>query len=156
MRQVFRYHWTKNNPEGRDKPSGLACVTGCGGNVVRDAAGKWVRPRSLCPAHIGEHAKVLQARDAGVAVDELEGPENKVGPKVLLKLDEADAVSEQEAMAKERKAQKKAAKRKAKEEAETAARKQARKEAKKERKEARRRAKEQQLADEEQARKKPV
>ena len=92
------------------------------------------------------------ATDAAVA----RAPVGEEEKKVLLKLDEADATSEQEAMAKERKAQKKAAKRKAKEEAETAARKQARKEAKKERKEARRRAKEQQLADEEQARKKPV
>ena len=72
--QMVAYTWTKNNPEGRDKPKGLQCVTGCEGAIKKGADGKWVAPRVLCPVHIGWHAKVLQARDAGVPVEELEAP----------------------------------------------------------------------------------
>ena len=68
------YTWTKNNPEKRDKPKGLACVSGCQGKVVMGADGKWVAPHVLCPVCIGWHAKVLQARDAGVTVEVLKAP----------------------------------------------------------------------------------
>ena len=68
------YTWTKNNPEKRDKPKGLACVSGCQGKVMTGADGKWVAPTVLCPVCIGWHAKVLQARDAGVTVEALKAP----------------------------------------------------------------------------------
>ena len=72
--QEVRYAWSKNNKEQRDKPKGLACVTGCEGGMKRGADGEWAAPRCLCPVHIGRHAKLLQARDAGVSVEELKAP----------------------------------------------------------------------------------
>ena len=57
---MHRYSWEKNNPEGRYKPAGLPCVTGCAGDVKQDAMGKWIKPCVLCPAHLGWHAKALQ------------------------------------------------------------------------------------------------
>ena len=72
--QGVMYTWTKNNPEQRDKPKGLACVSGCQSKVTKGADGKWVAPHVLCPVHIGWHAKVLQARDAGVTVEVLKAP----------------------------------------------------------------------------------
>jgi len=72
--QGVMYTWTKNNPEKRDVPKGLACVSGCQGKVTKGADGKWVAPRVLCPVCIGWHAKVLQARDAGVTVEALKAP----------------------------------------------------------------------------------
>ena len=51
------YTWTKNNPEKRDKPKGLACVSGCQSKVVTGADGKWEAPTVLCPVCIGWHAK---------------------------------------------------------------------------------------------------
>ena len=71
---MHRYSWEKNNPEGRYKPAGLPCVTGCAGDVKQDAMGKWIKPCVLCPAHLGWHAKALQARDACVPVGELQSP----------------------------------------------------------------------------------
>ena len=68
------YSWSKNNSEQRDKPKGLPCVTGCKGAIKQGIDGKWVEPSVLCPVHIGWHAKVLQARDACVAVAELKAP----------------------------------------------------------------------------------
>ena len=62
---------SKNNREGYDRPIGLPCITGCCGEISRDAAGGWVKGR-LCPAHLGKHAKLLQARDACVPCEELE------------------------------------------------------------------------------------
>ncbi|EOD25628.1 hypothetical protein EMIHUDRAFT_457487 [Emiliania huxleyi CCMP1516] len=55
-------------------PAGLPCVTGCVGDVKKDAEGKWMKPCVLCPAHLGWHAKVLQARDACVPASELHSP----------------------------------------------------------------------------------
>ena len=72
--QEVRYAWSKNNKEQRDKPKGLVCVTGCEGGMKRGADGEWAAPRCLCPVHIGRHAKLLQARDAGVSVEELKAP----------------------------------------------------------------------------------
>ena len=70
----MRYSWSKNNKEQRDKPKGLQCVTGCKGELKKGADGKWVAPCVLCPVHIGRHAKLLQALDAGVSVEELRAP----------------------------------------------------------------------------------
>ena len=72
--QGVMYTRTKNNPEKRDKPKGLACVSGCQGKVMTGADGKWVAPTVLCPVCIGWHAKVLQARDAGMTVEALKAP----------------------------------------------------------------------------------
>ena len=55
-------------------PKGLPCVSSCEGDVKKGTDGKWVPPSVLCPVHIGRHAKVLQARDAGVLVGELRAP----------------------------------------------------------------------------------
>ena len=49
-------------------------MTGCTGDVKQDAMGKWIKPCVLCPAHLGWHAKALQARDACVPVGELQSP----------------------------------------------------------------------------------
>ena len=72
--QGVLYSWSKNNMEQRDKPKGLPCVSSCEGDVKKGADGKWVPPGVLCPVHIGRHAKVLQARDAGVPLSELRAP----------------------------------------------------------------------------------
>ena len=62
---------SKNDREGHDKPKGLPCVTHC--DWTRNADGMW-QHGVLCPAHLGLLGKQLQARDAGVAVEDLKGP----------------------------------------------------------------------------------
>lgn len=91
------YTWTKNNPEQRDTPKGLACVDGCEGDVKKGADGKWVAPKTLCPVHIGWHSKTLQARDACVPVAELKAPVfskvarfDKVPPGATLVVDKTE------------------------------------------------------------------
>ena len=95
--QAVMYTWTKNNPEQRDTPKGLACVDGCEGDVKKGADGKWVAPKTLCPVHIGWHTKTLQARDACVPVAELKAPVfskvarfDKVPSGVTLVVDETE------------------------------------------------------------------
>jgi hypothetical protein len=70
----IRHVGSKNNREQRDKPTALACATGCPGAICMDKDGKWVRGSKLCPVHMGRHAHCLHARDAGVSCDELDCP----------------------------------------------------------------------------------
>ena len=64
----IRHVASKNNREGRDKPIWLPCVTGCTGDICMGENGQWVKSK-FCPAHVGKHAKWLQARDACVPCD---------------------------------------------------------------------------------------
>ena len=67
------YVVTKNDREGHDRANEFSCASVCKGTVERNADGKLVFA-SFCPVHLLLHAKTLQARDAGVAVDALRGP----------------------------------------------------------------------------------
>ena len=70
----IHHQTTKNNRPQREKgPKPLDCVTGCDRAVKRSEDGRLVFA-SLCPVHLLLHAKVLQARDAGVPVARLRGP----------------------------------------------------------------------------------
>ena len=78
-------------------------MTGCVGDVKKDAEGKWMKPCVLCPAHLGWHAKVLQARDACVPVSELHSPvfstvarfeDVPAGATVVVAKEELDATTE--------------------------------------------------------------
>tara|TARA_B110001452_G_scaffold267342_1_gene276849 strand:- start:1957 stop:4386 length:2430 start_codon:yes stop_codon:yes gene_type:complete len=68
---TFKPVVSKNNREGTDRPYGVPCPSTCTGDVQRGEDGRWVRG-CTCPVHLLKHARVLQARDAGVAVEELE------------------------------------------------------------------------------------
>ena len=70
---TFKPVVSKNNREGTDRPYGVMCPSSCQGGVLRCDDGKWTA-KSLCPVHLLQHARVLQARDAGVAVADLEAP----------------------------------------------------------------------------------
>ena len=70
---AFQYAASKNNREQAERANPLHCTAGCKKGVERDEAGKLVFT-SFCPVHLLLHAKTLQARDAGVAVDRLRGP----------------------------------------------------------------------------------
>jgi len=70
----MHHQTTKNNrPQVEKGPKPLYCTSGCDKTVKRTIAGKLMFAM-FCPVHLLLHAKSLQARDAGVSVDQLRGP----------------------------------------------------------------------------------
>ena len=75
---ALKFQKTKNNTEQRDRPAKpLQCLSSCklgAGSMKVGADGKQEGGGRLCPPHLLMRVKELQARDVGVAIDELEGP----------------------------------------------------------------------------------
>jgi hypothetical protein len=70
---TYKNQATKNNRAQRDRTKAIQCVEACTGKVEKDSAGKLI-VKTFCPACFDRHLQQLQARDAGVCVEELRGP----------------------------------------------------------------------------------
>ena len=71
---VLSFLVSKTNREAREKPQGLQCLTCCDGESPVGRDGKLREGRAVCPAHLLLYLKELQAKQAGVSVDDLIGP----------------------------------------------------------------------------------
>uniref|UniRef100_A0A7S4I6U0 Tyr recombinase domain-containing protein n=1 Tax=Prymnesium polylepis TaxID=72548 RepID=A0A7S4I6U0_9EUKA len=75
---ALKFQKTKNNTEQRDRPAkALQCLSCCTlgtGSLKVGKDGKQEGGGRICPAHLKMWLKGLQARDVGVAVEQLEGP----------------------------------------------------------------------------------
>ena len=70
---IYHNQCDKDNKQQQDREKPLHCTSTCTGKVQRGADGK-LKLDTFCPAHFDQHLKALQARDAGVAVEDLRGP----------------------------------------------------------------------------------